>query len=234
LIEEAKWAGADAVKFQLWEPRDIWNGEGDHPFWAEERFGKIPVASLVKEAHSYALDFICTPFSDAAVTELWEHVDAWKISSCETLCHYTNRILTDDRASILSLGRTDTLSNWEMRADALLHCITDYPATPESCHLSRIPQLYKEHNCVGWSSHTGPAILCDELAVAAGAKIVEKHLKLDMHEQPETPDSGRHSVPPGLFKLMVQRIRKVEEIMGKGEFKPQPMANPRRLVGARP
>ena len=107
LIRAAKYAGANAVKFQLWWPRDIWDGQGEEPFWAQIRFGDVQpwLKELRAAAHAADLDFLCTPFSDVAVTELWDYVDAWKISSCESLCPFTDRILRDDRASILSLDR---------------------------------------------------------------------------------------------------------------------------------
>lgn len=233
LIHAAKDAGADAVKFQLWWPRDIWDGQGEQPFWAQDKFGDIAdwLSDLRGEAHHLDLDFLCTPFSDTAVTELWDHVDAWKISSCESLCPFTDRILRDDRASILSLGRTSAISNWESRADCLMHCVTDYPTAMENCHLSRIRRLADSHWCPGWSSHTGDAVQIDALAVAAGARVVEKHLKLEPGSQPLAPDSGKHAVAPGTFKYMVSRIRQTEEIMGNPDYRPQPLADERRVVG---
>lgn len=233
LIRAASYAGADAVKFQLWRPRDIWDGSGERPFWARPEFGDVSdwLRDLRAEAHHLNMDFLCTPFSDTAVTQLWDYVDAWKISSCESLCPFTDRILRDDRASILSLGRASEISNWEMRADCLMHCVTDYPVADKNCHLSRIRCLANSHWCPGWSSHTGHSVLIDSLAVAAGARVVEKHLKLNGRDQPAAPDSGDHSVRPETFRYMVGRIRQVERIMGSPDYHPKPLADPRRVVG---
>lgn len=233
LMRAAKYAGANAAKFQLWEPRDIWDGQGEQPYWARPQFGDVSawLGELWAMAHSLDIDFLCTPFSDVAVTELWDYVDAWKISSCESLCPFTDRILRDDRASILSLGRTSVISNWEYRADCLMHCVTDYPVAMENCHLERIRRLADSHFCPGWSSHTGDAVLVDAMAVAAGARVVEKHLKLTPDLQPLAPDAGDHAVAPGTFKYMVNQIRRVEEIMGSADYRPQPLADSRRVVG---
>jgi len=72
---------------------------------------------------------------------------------------------------------------------SLLHCCTDYPASPEQVNLRAI-QTMKEFfpdMVIGYSDHTAGVEIA-LAAVAMGAGIIEKHFTLSC--KVKTPDSA--------------------------------------------
>lgn len=98
-----------------------------------------------------------------------------------------------------------------------LHCTTDYPPALSDVNLRAIQTMMKDLGVlVGYSDHT----LGDQVAVMAvtlGVCVVEKHLTLDKNMK--GPDH-KASATPDEFKLMVQKIRNVETILGSSKKKP--------------
>lgn len=93
----------------------------------------------------------------------------------------------------------------------LLHCTSEYPAPVEDLNLSAIRTIRDEFELdVGYSDHS-QGIKAAPIAVAAGAKIIEKHLTLD--RTMKGPDHTA-SLEPNEFKKMVKSIRLVESLMG--------------------
>ncbi|WP_027937103.1 N-acetylneuraminate synthase [Anaeroarcus burkinensis] len=94
----------------------------------------------------------------------------------------------------------------------LLHCTTEYPASPEDVNLCSMETLEKAFGLpVGFSDHTqGMAIAF--AAVAKGASLVEKHFTLSRNLP--GPDH-KASLEPAELKMMVTGIRKVELALGK-------------------
>ena len=75
--------------------------------------------------------------------------------------------------------------------------------------------LKKKFHCkIGHSDHTND-ILVPSLAVAKGAKIIEKHFKLN--DRMNCVDSPV-SISEIKFKNMVKQIRKIENILGNEKF----------------
>ena len=94
---------------------------------------------------------------------------------------------------------------------ALLHCVSSYPTPPEEANLALIKLLQNYHQGpVGYSDHT-IGVDIPVAAVAAGAKIIEKHFTLDV-----TLNGADHSMSadPEVFNSMVNGIRRMEQILG--------------------
>ena len=61
----------------------------------------------------------------------------------------------------------------------MLKCTSSYPTKYEDLNLDNIPKLIKKFKCeVGFSDHTIDD-LSAQVAVSLGAKIIEKHVKLN-------------------------------------------------------
>lgn len=101
----------------------------------------------------------------------------------------------------------------------LLHCTSDYPATPDEINLKAMDTLAQAFGLpVGFSDHSeGIAIAI--AAVGRGAVMIEKHLTLD--RSMPGPDHVA-SIEPGDFKAMVSGIRLVERALGDGRKVPMP------------
>ncbi|MGD0026246.1 MAG: N-acetylneuraminate synthase family protein, partial [Xanthobacteraceae bacterium] len=100
---------------------------------------------------------------------------------------------------------------------ALLHCTSEYPASPESLNLRAIQTLAAAFPFpIGFSDHSldgGTAVA----AVVLGARVVEKHLTLDRGQV--GPDH-HYALEPDDFIRMGQSIRFVERSLGDGHKTP--------------
>jgi len=93
----------------------------------------------------------------------------------------------------------------------LLHCISDYPALEEDMNLKTIPYLRKTYNLdIGLSDHSN-SIDIPSIAIALGAKIIEKHITDNSNQK--GPDH-KASLDPVHFKKMIKKIRSTEKILG--------------------
>ena len=106
----------------------------------------------------------------------------------------------------------------EVAEVCILHCTTQYPCPAEQANLAAIcvlQEAFPEH-FVGFSDHT-IGILAPVVAVARGARVIEKHFTLD-RSLPGTDHVL--SVTPEELEQMVERIREVEVLLGDPEKKP--------------
>ena len=98
---------------------------------------------------------------------------------------------------------------------SLLKCTSVYPAKDENLNLSAITIFNKKYKClIGYSDHTK-----DDLAVLTavvnGAKIIEKHFTLNNKLKGY---DHKISFEPTEFKNMVDKIRRIEKILGKENY----------------
>mgnify|MGYP006411336343 FL=1 len=102
---------------------------------------------------------------------------------------------------------------------AILHCTTEYPATPQEINLNAILTIYNAFGLkTGYSDHS-KGIIVPIAATAIGARVIEKHFTLD-RSQPG-PDH-KASLEPDELIAMVKGIRIVEKSMGNGLKGPTP------------
>lgn len=114
-----------------------------------------------------------------------------------------------------------------MQRAAILQCVTEYPAPPESLNLRAINTLHHTFGLpVGLSDHslgTWAALG----AVSLGARIIEKHITLD--KSLPGPDH-KASLAPHELVQMVREIRQLEQALGDGIKRPLPCEIPNRAV----
>lgn len=97
----------------------------------------------------------------------------------------------------------------------LLHCISIYPAEPETIHLNNIlglREMFPDYP-IGFSDHT----LGTEMAAAAtalGAAVIEKHLTLDKSKMGM---DNNMATEPDEFALMIRGCKNVYKAMGRKE-----------------
>jgi len=62
----------------------------------------------------------------------------------------------------------------------LLHCVSNYPASPINCNLKSIPFLKKKFKCkVGWSDHTTDPLVIYSAVRKFKSEVIEFHFDLD-------------------------------------------------------
>jgi sialic acid synthase SpsE len=240
LIETAREAGADAIKFQsytagkistrvaprYWVEKDDPRGSQWDTFDRLDKLGDDDFRALLAHARAVGLTAFSTPFDDEAVDFLASlGVPAFKIASADLTCHgLIERAARVGRPMILSTG-TSTLAEVEEALEvcrragneevALLHCTLKYPCPPEGINLRMMEHLMRAFPevPVGLSDHS-LGISVPQAAVALGATIVEKHYTVDK-TLPGSPDHHL-SVDPADTRAMVEGIRTVEKALGRG------------------
>lgn len=216
LADAAEWAGADAVKYQLFSSQKLWGDDRiKHLELSQEQMKDI--AAYCK---AIGIEFLCTPFDVEAVDFLASlKVQRLKIASgCIANFDLLYAVYQTGLPVILSTGMSepkeitralDALASNVM----LLHCTSSYPCRLEDVNLKAMETLENLYGYpVGYSDHTD-GITVAIAAVALGAVVIEKHLTLDRNQ--EGPDH-KASVTPKEFKAMRLGIMEVEYALGDG------------------
>ena len=263
LIDAAKDAGADAVKFQTWKTENIILEDVELAEYQkanieskESQFELLKKMELPYEWHfelkEYAerlgLIFFSTMEDRESVDFLIKElkIPLIKVGSGDLtnylLLKYTARfgipmVLSTGMAT---LGEIDeavrTIFNEGNDSIILLQCTTQYPCPYEDVNLRAMLSLKEAFKTiVGFSDHS-LGIECAVAAVALGAKYIEKHFTLDRNLP--GPDH-KASLEPEEFKRMVDAIRNTEKALGDGIKRPMPSEfknkeiTVRRIVAAR-
>jgi sialic acid synthase SpsE len=250
LVERAAAAGADAVKFQTFRPEHYVSRLDKERFARLERFRLTfdDFSDLARLAHDRRLLFVSTPFDLDSAAFLGGVADAIKISSGDNdfaplLVRAAHTclpmIVSTGLAEIESIRRTVQLVRHEWSGKnhglAVLHCVSAYPVPDAEVHLRAISSLASELDCVvGYSDHTD-GVDAAPLAVALGARLIEKHFTLD--KQYSEFRDHRLSADPKELAEIVRRIRLAETLLGATGKQVQPSERPglvalRRSVAA--
>jgi sialic acid synthase SpsE len=226
MVLKAAECGVDAVKFQTIIPEELVSPDQTARLETLRRFrfSYEQFAGLSDIARKTGVLFITTPFSLSAVTAMTPHVDAFKISSGDnTFFPLIDSVIAAGKPLIVSTGLIDMngveyLYNYlkeRISKDrfALLHCACAYPVPDAQANLGAIIAMSNQIPCaIGYSDHT-LGIDASVLAVAAGARIIEKHFTLDKNYS-EYRDH-QLSADPGDLKLLVSRIRQAGILLGQ-------------------
>lgn len=199
LVDAAKDAGCDAVKFQTHEVEDeVLDIDFTSPhFKARDRYSWVtrntnatPLGAFWKplKAHcdSRGITFFSTPMSRKAAQKLNKvGVPFWKVGSGDIFDYVLLDYLAGTRKPIIfstgmaSFAELDTVMRYLSKRKSplvVLYCISKYPAPKEYFNLGTIEYLKEKYPqvTVGFSDHS----LGHDVALAAvklGAKVIEKH-----------------------------------------------------------
>jgi N,N'-diacetyllegionaminate synthase len=245
LVDEARAAGADAVKFQTfraerlvtrtarkaeYQRRTTGGEDAQYSMLKRLELGEDDHRALLAHCQDAGIMFLSSPFDEASADMLDElGVAAFKIPSGEiTNPALLRHVAEKGRPVILSTGMS-TLSEVEDAVGvireagdpelSLLHCVTEYPAPVAEVNLRAMHTLRQAFSLpVGYSDHT-PGIEIAVAAVALDAVIIEKHFTLSRGM--EGPDHLA-SLEPAELSAMVQAIKNVEAALGDGIKRPAP------------
>ncbi len=245
LIDVARDAGADAVKFQTFKTEELVTGGTEKAQYQKQTTGaeesqfemikrlelaESDFAELFDYAKKRGLVFLSSAFDRRSVDLLAElGVAAFKIPSGEIIDFpLLKHIAQKKKPMILSTGMStideieEALAVIQKEGTTeiiLLHCVSSYPAKAEDMNLRAMETLRRTFKLpVGLSDHT-LGITVPTAAVALGACVIEKHFTLD--RSLPGPDH-RASLEPDELKQMVASIRDVERALGNGAKKPTP------------
>ena len=247
LIDAAKQAGADYVKFQTFKARNIasktavkadyqkaatGSGTNQLDLLQKLELSKADHDELIAYCNKKEICFLSTPFDIESIGLLQKlGIAVGKIPSGEiTNLRYLQAMARAFPRIILSTGMC-TLQEIKEAVGVLvkngaqkemitiLHCNTEYPTPMKDVNLRAMLTIKKEMEiAVGYSDHT-IGIEVPIAAVALGAAIIEKHFTLD--RTMEGPDH-KASLEPKELKAMVTAIRNIESALGNGIKVPSP------------
>ncbi len=242
LMEEAKKAGADAVKLQTYTADTItikhdadefivhgglWNGRSLYELYQEAHTPWEWHKTLFEKGKELDITVFSTPFDETAV-DLLESLETplYKIASFELVHHpLIAYVAQTKKPIIMSTGMASLEEICEAVEVAclngctdltILHCVSEYPAPIEHCNLAMIPDLQKRFpNCkIGLSDHT-LGINIALVAVALGAQVVEKHITLS---RSEGGVDAAFSLEPDELKALCKGIEEVTLSIGNVNY----------------
>jgi len=242
LIDVAVDAGADAAKFQLFRARRLYPrraGTCDYlkiarPIYDIIREMELPYAwvpRLAQYCEDRGIVFFVSVFDEESVERVDRYVAVHKIASYElTHLPLVRHVARKGKPMILSTGAA-TLAEVREAVKAchgagnhhllLMQCTAAYPAPLESLNIRSIATMKAAFGVpVGLSDHSRDPVIGPLTAVAAGANLLEKHVTIS--NTLPGPDH-RFAVEPGELRLMVKRIRTVEQALGHGTKAPHPV-----------
>lgn len=240
-IKAAKRSGANAIKLQTYTADTItidsnkddfiikgtiWNGQNLHKLYQEAFTPWEWHETLFKIAKEEGLICFSSPFDKSSVDFLETlNVPAFKIASLEiTDIPLIEYVASKGKPVIISTGIAE-LKDIELALDAcyrmgnkqiaLLKCTTSYPAPIEEANMCMVKDIADRFGVIaGVSDHTMGSIV-PIVAVAFGAKIIEKHFIID--RAIGGPDAT-FSMNEQEFKEMVNAVREAEKAIGNVDY----------------
>jgi len=197
LVRAAKWAGADAVKFQTFRAERLASTQPatlghtkDQPN-LQELFKKLELPfdtfkALHKEAKRMGIEFLSTPFDEESADFLDDlGVSAFKIASGDIthrpLIEHVSRkakpiLLSTGMSSVEEIEHAiDWMHTQSNDQVVLLHCVSSYPAKTEELNLKSVQYLRDRFGVpVGFSDHS-VGTLGSVVATSLGAQVIERH-----------------------------------------------------------
>lgn len=246
LVDAAKAAGADAVKFQTFRAGAISAPEAPMAGYQKARDSaasqsdmlrrlELPDADFARIAdhcRAVGVEFMSSPFDiDSARMLAGLGMTRFKLASGEiTNAPFVKgvaRLAANAQGTVILSTGMSTLEevaeavDWiEAEGDpglTILHCVSNYPAPASDANLRAMETLAEAFGWpVGWSDHT----LGDAVslaAVARGATVIEKHFTLD--KALPGPDHAMSLSPEELTRL-IAGVRAVEASLGDGIKRP--------------
>lgn len=225
LIKSACINGADFIKIQTYEPKDITLKRTEGQFYIQKGIWKnknlwnlykkacTPFswhAEAFKIAKKYKKTIFSTPFSLRGV-DLLESLGCqlYKIASFEItdlkLIRYIASkkkpiIISTGMASVNEIKKAINEIKKYHNQIIIMHCVSSYPTKLENINLNRIKKLrriYKNY-LIGLSDHTND-IISSIASIPIGVVAIEKHYKLN--NKIRTPDS-LFSITPEQLKIL--------------------------------
>ena len=233
LIEAAKNVGADAIKLQYYTPDSItldcdkpnfilkdgpWKGRKLYDLYKEAATPVEWFPALMDHARNMEITCFSSVFDAEGFFALQKlDAPAYKISSFDIQdTQLIKLIVGSGKPIIISTG----MAEWEdiLIADdvippeyphAFLHCVSGYPTPTDEANLSELSHLMGLGLPTGLSDHSMDTT-ASVMAVALGACIIEKHIKLDGDE---TSPDAHFSLTPKEFAKHVSTLRQAYRAM---------------------
>ncbi len=224
LIEKAAAARADYVKFQSYTPQNFKPTDPEYAWFKKVSLSDKDHIMLQKFTHNCGIKFLSSPFSVERAKFLCEDLGMKEIKIASgmmlnfSVLDYINEhaqvvFLSTGMANIEEI-KTAVTHLSKVKKCYILHCVTQYPCSDAESNLLAIKALqeaFPKYD-IGYSDHT-VGYFAPIIAVALGAKVIEKHYTFD--KQAKQGTDHILSVTPDELTYMIAQIRRVENILGE-------------------
>ncbi|MBF0195202.1 MAG: N-acetylneuraminate synthase family protein [Magnetococcales bacterium] len=241
LIDVAKNAGADAVKFQkrtidVVYTKDLLDSPRESPWGTTQREQKEGLELSIEEYKE--IDRYCLEKDIAWFASAWD-LDSQKLLR-QFDCKYNKvasamlvyepllkMIAEEKKHTFISSGMSD-IADLDRAVEIfkkagcsyeIMHCVSTYPMDDGDANLNRIKTLRERYDCnIGYSGHeVGLAV--SYAAAALGITSLERHITLNRSMYGSDQSA---SVEPAGFTMLVGAVRKIENAMGDGSLDVNP------------
>ncbi|MDD5558619.1 N-acetylneuraminate synthase family protein [Candidatus Methylomirabilis sp.] len=241
LIDVAKEAGADAVKFQkrtidLVYTKEMLASPRESPWGNTQRaqkegleFGADQYWEIDRHCREKGIEWFASAW-DLKSQEFLRQFNLRynKIASAMLVCESLLRVVAEEKkhtfistgmSKVADIDRVVTIFKEAECPFELMHCVSTYPMVDEDANLNRIMALRQRYGCnVGYSGHeVGLAV--SYAAAALGITSLERHIT--MNRAMYGSDQAA-SVEPNGFRMLVGAVRKIEKAMGDGTLEMNP------------
>ena len=230
MIDRAKEAGCDCVKFQSWSAESLYSKTYYDENPIAERFVKKfalseeELAGLAEYSKKCGIAFSSTPYSRAEVDFLLEkcNVPYVKVASMDLnnylFLDYIGRsgapiVLSTGMGELEEIHRAvETIEKAGNKNICLLHCVSIYPPEASTIRLRNISGLRQEFPDypIGFSDHSIGTEMASA-AVALGACMIEKHFTLD---RTKIGMDNQMAIEPEEMVLLVRNCHNVQIALG--------------------
>jgi N,N'-diacetyllegionaminate synthase len=226
LCRIAKTAGCNAIKFQTYISEKVQSTNDARRYQlikkCELSFSQF--TDIKSYCDTIGIEFMSTGFDIESITFLNGIVKRFKISSgCNTNTEILELISDYEKPVIMSCGMSTKeeikkayeILNKNIYKDyiSLLYCRSIYPVEMKDINLLNMLGLKKICDNVGYSDHSTDVFI-PSIAVAMGAKIIEKHFTIDKNAV--GPDHAL-SLNEAELRKMVELIRNAELVLTDSE-----------------
>lgn len=238
LLSKCASAGANAFKLQTYSADSLtinsnrseyvvtdgpWKGRTLYDVYSQGQTPREWVGPLVEAGRDLGISVFSSPFSpdDVEFLEKFD-VPAYKVASFEinyqqlfTRIAQTGKpvIFSTGLASLIEIEETfNLLKTLRIQDFAILKCTTSYPAQFEDLNLKTIEYLSEKYQVpIGFSDHSEGDV-ASITAVALGATIIEKHVKLDGDD---TSVDSTFSLPVSQLANFVKKCQGAKQSLGQ-------------------
>ena len=236
LIDVAKDAGCDAVKFQkrtvdLVYDSETLNSPRESPWGTTTReqkngleFSMADYKIIDKYCKSKKISWYVSCWDTKSQKEMRQFNTKYNKVASAMLVHeeLLHLIAEEKKYTFISTGMS-TMQDIEKAVEIfrkydcpfeLMHTNSSYPSELDEANLSLIPELIKKFDCkVGYSGHEN-GIAISLAAVGLGITSLERHITLDrtMYVSDQAA-----SMEPNGFSLLVKSVNKAQKAFGNGK-----------------
>ncbi len=235
LIQSAKFAGCDAIKFQKRNPlkcvpKDQWSKVRRTPwgkmtyidYKKKMEFSKKEYVELIKYCKKIEIKWFASCWDEDSVDFMENlNVPIYKVASASlTDINLLKRIKKTKKPVIISTGMSNLTQikkafNIYKNEIAVLHCNSSYPSENKKLNLLFISKLKKifPRAIIGYSGHE-MGLSTSLAAVVLGAKIIERHITLD---KTMWGTDQKSSIEPLGFARLIRDTRSIEDALGESK-----------------